>query len=138
VWTITAISLYSGIIQSRHRSLAITLLAQRMLEPDFSVSDDLIDQLTAMTLLEDFPLALDSDDASYKRRFYPAARKILQNYVLALGKSLPNKNSLAFKPSLKAFNSYANQDFCTGKPLISLKTWQEITRQTGTSDQVPK
>ena len=109
-----------------------------MLEPDFSVSDGLIDQLTAMTLLKDFPLALKSDDASYERRFYPAAREILQSYVQALGKSLSNKDSVAFEPSLKAFNSYASQDFCTGKPVIPLKTRQEITRQTGTSGQVLK
>lgn len=109
--------LFRGIIQSKHHSLAIQLLADRMLEPDFSVSRDLIDQLTAMTLENQFPGALAEDRDSIGR-FYPAARQILYDYILRLGKSLPNKDESALDTSLATFKTYAKEDFCTGTPLI--------------------
>jgi hypothetical protein len=109
--------LFRGIIQSKHHTLAIQLLADRMLAPDFSVSRDLIDQLTAMTLENQFPGAL-AEDRDSNLRFYPSARQILYDYILRLGKSLPNKNESALDTSLATFKTYAREDFCTGTPLI--------------------
>jgi hypothetical protein len=109
--------LFRAIIQSKHHSLAIQLLADRMLAPDFSVSPELIDQLTAMTLENQFPGAL-AEDRDSNLRFYPAARQILYDYILRLGKSLPNKNENALDTSLATFKTYANEDFCTGTPLM--------------------
>jgi hypothetical protein len=123
--------LYNGIIQSKHRSLAIDLLSERMLQPDFWVSEQVIDQLTAMKLQREFPTALDSDEASYQKQFYPAARRILHDYVLAIGKSLAEKDSSAYGPSFYVFNTYARQDFCTAKPLISKSEMQTINQQIG-------
>jgi hypothetical protein len=122
---------YDGIIQSKHSSLAIDLLSERMLQRDFWVSDKVIDQLTAMKLQSQFPAAFDSSDSSYQKQFYPEARKILHDYVLAVGKSLAEKDANAYAPSLNVFNLYAKQDYCTGNPLISGSELQEINQQIG-------
>jgi hypothetical protein len=130
-WDYYRYILYDGIIQSKHSSLAIDLLSQRMLQPDFWVSEQVINQLTAMQLQSEFPTALASEEAFYQKQFYPPARRILHNYVLAVGKSLADKDSNAYAPSLRAFNLYARQDYCTGKPLISKSEMQEIDPQIG-------
>jgi hypothetical protein len=129
---------YDGIIKSKHSSLAIDLLAQRMLQPDFWVSERVIDQLTAMKLQSQFPAAFDRNDSSYRKQFYPEARRILHDYVLAVGKSLAEKDSNAYASSLNVFNLYARQDYCTGKPLISVSELQQINRQIGTIEQGSK
>ncbi|HZE25231.1 MAG TPA: hypothetical protein VE054_14640, partial [Blattabacteriaceae bacterium] len=129
---------YNGIIRSKHASLAIDLLSERMLQPDFWVSEELLDQLTAMKLQSQFPKAFDSNEESYKKQLYPAARKILQDYVLAVGKSLAEKDSNAYAPSVKAFNMYAHQDFCTEKPLLSKNEMQEINQRIAVSEQSSK
>ena len=137
-WDYYRYILYAGIIQSKHRSLAIDLLSERILQPDFWVSERVIDQLTAMKLQSQFPTALDGNEASHRKRFYPEARRILHDYVLAVGKSLADKDSNAYAPSLNVFNMYAHQDYCTDKPLISRNDLQEISRQIGTYEPNPK
>jgi len=137
-WDYYRYILYDGIIQSKHSSLAIDLLSQRMLQPDFWVSERVIDQLTAMKLQSQFPAAFDSNDSFYKKQFYSEARRILHDYVLAVEKSLADKDSNAYEPSLNVFNTYAKQDFCTGKPLVSENELQEINHQIGASEESPK
>jgi hypothetical protein len=129
---------YNGIIRSRHRSLAIDLLSERMLQPDFWVSEELIDQLTAMKIESQFPNALGSSEVSYIKQLYPEAWRILHDYVLAVGQSLAAKNSNAYAPSLNVFKMYARQDFCTRKPLISRNALKMINRQIGASEQSSK
>jgi hypothetical protein len=129
---------YDGIIQSKHSSLAIDLLSERMLQRDFWVSEKVIDQLTAMKLQSQFPAAFDSSDSSYQKQFYPEARKILHDYVLAVGKSLAEKDANAYAPSLNVFNLYAKQDYCTGNPLISGSELQEINQQIGAYAETSK
>lgn len=137
-WDYYRYILYDGIIQSKHTLLAISLLSERMLQPDFWVSEHVIDQLTAMKLQSQFPSALDSNDSSYKKQIYPEARKILRDYILAVGKSLAEKDDKAYAPSLNVFKMYARQDFCTGKPLISRNALKMINRQIGASEQSSK
>lgn len=137
-WDYYRYILYDGIIQSKHSSLAIDLLSQRMLQPDFWVSERVIDQLTAMKLESQFPAAFNRNDSSYRKQFYPEARKILHDYVLAVGQSLAEKNSNAYAPSMNVFNTYAKQDFCTGKPLVSKNELQEINQQIGADQENSK
>jgi len=94
--------------------------------------------LTAMKLQSHFPAAFASNDASYKKQFYPEARRILQDYVLAVGKSLAEKDSNTYAPSLNVFNMYARQDYCTGEPLISREALKEINQQIGASEEASK
>jgi hypothetical protein len=128
-WDYYRYILYDGIIQSKHISLAIDLLSEKILQPDFWVSERVVDQLTAMKVQSEFPWAFDRNDSSYRKRFYPEARRILHDYVLAVGKSLAEKDSNAYAPSLNVFNLYARQDFCTGHPLISRSEMQGINQQ---------
>jgi hypothetical protein len=121
---------YQGIIQSKHPALAIRLMSERILEPDFQVSKNLLDQLTAMELRLQSPEAFDRDE----RALYPAARKILHDHVLALGKSLEKKNPDALKSSLQAFTSYASEDFCTGQALIPPNEEKQLLRHAGTQE----
>ena len=137
-WEYYRDAFYKGIIQSKHSSLAIDLLSERMLQPDFWVSERVIDQLTAMKLQSEFPAAFDRNDSSYRKQFYAEARTILHDYVLSIGKSLAEKDSNAYAPSLNVFNLYARQDYCTGKPLISADELQQINQQIGAYEPNPK
>lgn len=137
-WEYYREAFYDGIIQSKHRSLAIDLLSERMLQPDFWVSEQVIDQLTAMKFQNEFPASFDSNDSSYKKQFYPEARRILHDYVLAVGKSLAEKDSNAYAPSLNVFSFYAKQDFCTGEPLIAQDALKQINQQIGSAEQNSK
>jgi hypothetical protein len=130
--------LYDGIIQTKHLSLANDLLSERILQPDFWVSEQVIDQLTAMKLQSEFPTAFDSNKASYKEQLYSAARRILHDYVLAIGRSLAQKNFNAYAPSLNVFNVFARQDYCTGEPLISESEMQGIKQEIGEYQENPK
>jgi len=56
-WDYYRYILYDGIIQTKHKSLAIDLLSERMLQPDFWISERVIDQLTAMKLQSQFAVA---------------------------------------------------------------------------------
>jgi hypothetical protein len=122
----------SGIVRSRHGSMAISLLSQRMLDPDFSASERFIDQLTAMTLQDQFPRAFADKSAVSKQGLFPEAREVLREYVLALGKALQNKTVTALEPSMKTFRYYAGRSFCNSQALISENLAQQIIQQTGT------
>src|SRR5262249_17224916 len=108
-------------------------LADRMVKPDFSVSRSLIDQLTAMTLENEFPGALAEDRASI-RRFYPAARRILHDYILALGESLQKKNESALDTSLATFKTYAQEDVGKGTPLIPTASFNRLIQPVQSFD----
>jgi hypothetical protein len=125
-------------MQTKHLSLANDLLSERILQPDFWVSEQVIDQLTAMKLQSEFPTAFDSNKASYKEQLYSAARRILHDYVLAIGRSLAQKNFNAYAPSLNVFNVFARQDYCTGEPLISESEMQGIKQEIGEYQENPK
>jgi hypothetical protein len=62
----------------------------------------------------------------------------LHDYVLAVGRSLAEKDDNAYAPSLNVFSAYARQDYCTGKPLISSSELREITRAIDAYEQTPK
>jgi hypothetical protein len=130
--------LLSGITQSKHQALAVKLLRARILEPDFSVSKELIDQLTAMALENQYPGSLAADDIDSRRRYYPEARRILNDYILALGKSLSEKGEHALGPSLATFKWYAKEDFCSGEPLIPGATFERTLRQVRAFDSEPE
>lgn len=126
--------LLEAIIQSKHRRLAIKLLSERIADPDFAVSKDLLDQLTAMELENQIPDAFSRDDDDFQRQLYPSARQILQEHILALGDSLQNKNAEAFASSLKTFKLYANEQFCTDEPLIPNATTRQMLKAVQAPD----
>jgi hypothetical protein len=122
-------SFYSGIVQSRHPALAAELLETRMLEPDFRVSERLLDQLLAMKLRVRFPSGFNSPASNAS--LYPAARKILHDYILELGESLPGKESEALTVSAATFRAYAAKDFCTLEPLIPGRVAARMLKAAG-------
>jgi hypothetical protein len=125
---------WSAIIQSKHQELAVKLLATRIVDPDFAVTPELLDQLTAMALEVQFPGSLASEDAGSRRRYYPAARKLLQDYVLDLGKSLEEKRPGALESSLQAFKRLAREDFCDGQPLVPERAFNQMLRSVKAFD----
>ena len=120
--------LWNAIIQSKHQELAVRLLAARIVDPDFAVTPDLLDQLTAMALEVRFPGSLASQDEGSLRRYYPATRKLLQDYVLDVGRSLEEKRSGALESSLQAFKRLGKEDFCDGRPLIPEGAFNQMMR----------
>jgi len=122
-------SLYYGIIQSKHQALAAELLEARMVEADFMVSERLLDQLVAMKLRVRFPSAFDGTDSDAS--LYPAAREILRDYVLTLGKSLAEKDGEALKASAATSRAYATKDFCTPDPLIPSEEAARLLKAAG-------
>jgi hypothetical protein len=117
-----------AIIQSKHRALAIKLLSARIVEPDFAVTTVVLEQLTAMGLESKFPDAFSRGDDDFRRQLYPPARQILQEHVLALGNSLPDKDEASFPSSTKTFKIYAREQFCTGQPLVPSSASRQVLR----------
>lgn len=129
--------LRQAIVQSKHRALAIKLLSERIVDPDFVVSKDVLDQLTAMELETQVPDAFSRDDDEYQRELYPAARQLLQEHILALGDSLANKSADSFASSLETFKAYANEQFCTAEPLIPRSTYSQMLKAVEVLDPKP-
>jgi hypothetical protein len=122
-------SLYFAITQSKHQALAVELLESRIMEADFPASERLLDQLLAMKLRVQFPSAVNG--ASSNASLYPLARKILQDYVLALGRSLAGKEGQALNVSASTFGKYAAMDFCTSEPLIPRREAAHMLKAAG-------
>lgn len=129
--------LWQAIVQSKHRPLAIKLLTDRIADADFAVSKDLLDQLTAMELESRFPDVFGRNDDEYRRELYPTARQILQEHILALGDSLPNKNAEALPLSLATFKIYSSEHFCTDEPLIPSATTRQMLKALQAHDSQP-
>src|SRR5215471_548645 len=126
--------LWNAIIQSKHQELAVKLLAARTVDPDFAVTPELLDQLTAMALEVEFPGSLASEDDASLRRYYPATRKLLQDYVVDVGRSLEEKRPGALESSLQAFKKLAKEDFCDGQPLIPESAFNQMIRSVQAFD----
>jgi hypothetical protein len=117
--------------------LAIKLLTERIVEPDFAVSKDLLDQLTAMEVESQVPDAFSRGDDDYRRELYPSARQILQEHLLALGDSLPDKAPESLAVSLETFRTYANEHFCTDEPLLPAATTRQMLKAVQELDAEP-
>jgi hypothetical protein len=112
---------WHAILESSHRELAVNLLAKRMLEENFVVSQDLLDVLTAMTLQQEQPEAFARDDNTSREQLSSRAREILREYVIALGGSLSAKDPAAREAAISAFEFYAGQKYCAEEPLVQEK-----------------
>jgi hypothetical protein len=109
---------WNAILESRHRKLAVRLLAQRMLEGDFIVSRDFLDALTAMSIQQEQPEVFERDDEASRKQLSIRTREILKDYVLALGKSLLKKDTNARDTGIETFEHYVGQKYCADEPLI--------------------
>jgi hypothetical protein len=126
--------LWRAIIQSKHQALAVKLLAARITDSDFALTLEMLDQLTAMGLEVQAPGSTHSDDKESLRSYYPAARKLLEDYVLDVGRSLQEKHAGALESSLRAFKKYAKEDFCDGQPLIPEGVYNQLLRSVQAFD----
>jgi hypothetical protein len=115
-----------AILESRHRNLAVPLLANRMSLEDFLVSVNFIDMLTAMTIQIEEPAAFDQDDWASWQQLNPRTLEMLRGYVLALGRSLPSKRNGIRELGIATFEHYAAQEYCTNEPLIEKRLADEV------------
>jgi hypothetical protein len=129
--------LLTTILESSHRDLAVSLLATRMADDDFIVSADFIDTLTAMTIQLEQPIVFERHDRSSRQQLNPRTLEILRRYVLALGRSLPDKQMRAREQGMATFERYASEEYCTGEPLIEKRVADQIRLQ-GQSKSTPE
>jgi hypothetical protein len=61
----------------------------------------------------------------------------LRRYVLALGRSLPDKQMRAREQGMATFERYASEEYCTGEPLIEKRVADQIRLQ-GQSKSTPE
>jgi hypothetical protein len=121
--------LLKAILESRHRDLAVPLLANRMTDEDFAVSADFVDTLTAMTVQGEQPVIFERDDLSSRQQLNPRTLEILRGYVLELGNSLPSKRDGVRALGLATFEHYASEEYCAGEPLIEKPIADQILLQ---------
>lgn len=126
-------ALYNAILESSHRDLAVKLLTPRMVEPDFLVSREFLDLLTAMTIQQEQPVTFAQKDWDSQRQLNPRTLETLKNYVLALGKSLPHKQPSVKDPAIKTFMDYAAEEYCTGAPLLPPELTKELVQRAQAS-----
>ena len=119
---------WQAILESRHRDLAVKLLAGRMLEEDFLVSREFLDVLTAMSIQQEQPETFSRGDENSRKRLSSRTREILKGYLLSLGKSLPSKDEKAREMAIETFKYYAGQGYCSDEPLIEERLANEILK----------
>lgn len=114
--------LWLAVLQTRHRKLALDLLSKRALDPDFAVTDTVLDTLSAMALREAAPqaFAANANQAAY----HPQALDLMRGYIRTLGDSLREKRGNALDVSKSTYEHYASAMFCEVEPLIPMGEMQ--------------
>lgn len=126
---------FYAILESSHRDLAVKLLADRMLQEDFLVSEEFLDVLTAMTVQQEQPAPFARADQDSQKQLSPLTREILREYVLALGRSLPLKRKPAREVGIKTFEHYASAHYCADGPLLPEDLVELLVQQARTGQE---
>jgi hypothetical protein len=94
---------------------AVRLMSARIQEPDFEVSQGVLEWLASSALRIEVPGAFESGAPA---TYHPQAVEKLRMYVRLLGGSLNQKNSTVLNESVKTYSNFAEQTDCEAQPLI--------------------
>jgi hypothetical protein len=119
---------WDAIQQSSYPNEALSLMANRIQDPDFEVSTMVVESLADWDLRADLPEAFQSSEP---QTYHSAAVEKLRKYVRLLGSSLKSKSANVRSESVKTYRSFAEQEYCEGRQLISREERnQAITPQS--------
>jgi hypothetical protein len=93
----------------------VRLMSARIQEPDFEVSQGVLEWLASSALRIEVPGAFES---SAPATYHAQAVEKLRMYVRLLGGSLNQKNSTVLNGSVKTYSNFAEQTYCEAQPLI--------------------
>lgn len=93
---------------------ALRLMTARMQDPDFQVTEGIIEWLAISDLKLHAPDAFQGGDPA---AYHTQAIETLRKYVRLLGRSVSRKSDSALPESIKAYRGYAGQKYC-GESLI--------------------
>jgi hypothetical protein len=92
----------------------LRLMTSRIQEPDFQVSDEIIEWLAGAELRIEVPDAFRGDAPA---TYHDEAVESLRKYVRLLGSSLSKKDPIVLPESVKTYQNLAGQRYC-GEALI--------------------
>jgi hypothetical protein len=94
---------------------AVRLMSARIQEPDFEVSQGVLEWLASSALRIEVPGAFESGAPA---TYHAQAVEKLRMYVRLLGGSLNQKNSTVLNESVKTYSKFAEPTYCEAQPLI--------------------
>ena len=106
---------WDAIQRSSQPDEALRLMTSRMQEPDFQVSDWVMQWLTSSDLKLEVP---DAFQGGSPATYHALAVEKLRKYVRLLGSSLSKKNPTVLAENIKTYRKFADQRYCEEEPLI--------------------
>jgi hypothetical protein len=122
-------ALWRAIIESPNSELAAKLLSERILDPDFVVSERVFDQLAAMQLRERRPEAFEAEASALE--YHEAAVSIAIALTRKFGESLVRKSAAARMTSVETYQRYAGMTDCNGERFIPEPELQGVLASVG-------
>ena len=114
---------WDAIRLSSHPQEALRMMTLRMQEPDFQVSNSVLEWLASSELRMEVPDAFGSGTAA---TYHAQAVERLRKYVRLLGNSLSKKNSNVPTESAKTYRTFAEQNYCERQSLISAREQNQV------------
>ena len=108
---------WDAIQRSSYPEDAVQRMTARLQEPDFEVSNDVVEWLAVSTLKNESPNAFQ---ASAMESWHRKAVDTLRIYARLIGKSLAHKDPKVLPESLKTYRRLAEEEYCDTQPLIPL------------------
>ncbi len=107
---------WDAIQHSSQPEEALRLMAARIQEPDFEVSTSVLEWLASSELRMEDPNAFHSGTPA---TYHTQALEKLRKYVRLLGGSLSQKKANVLAETVKTYRTFAEQEYCEPKSLIS-------------------
>jgi len=109
---------WQSIQESRHRRQVLDLLSNRMLQPDFRVTPQFLEAMTAFSLESEQPFVYRQDTPDSRKQLSSRARDILKSQLLALAPSINSKDPAARDVSRATFLDLAKRKYCAADPIL--------------------
>lgn len=106
---------WDAIQHSSKLEQAVRLMSARIQEPDFEVSNGVLEWLASSSLRMEMP---DAFESAKPATYHAHAVEQLRTYVRLLGGSLKQKSSTVLDESVKTYSNFAVQTYCEAQPLI--------------------
>lgn len=106
---------WNAIQQSPEPLEALRLVASRMQDRDFQVSNEVLEWLARSELSVEMPDAFQSGEPA---TYHAQAVEKLRKYVRLLGSSLSKKDSTVLAEGIKTYRFFAEQRYCEDQSLI--------------------
>jgi len=119
---------WEAISQTSYPADAVRLMTNRVQDPDVEVSTSTLESLASWDLRIESPDAFETGSPA---NYHLQAVETLRKYVRLLGSSLSRKNPKTLPESAKTYRTFAGQEHCERRALISKEEQDEVPAVPG-------